>query len=59
MTINSTRLFNGQRSFYAAIWIGPWRVFVAWSDTARILSRARQVDLWRGPNMNWYAGVWR
>jgi hypothetical protein len=53
-------LSNGRTSFYGKVTIGRRTVWVSrWrsADVPVGTGPSRQVELWRGPVMLWYAGV--
>jgi hypothetical protein len=51
------KLYNGRRSVYAMLRIGRRYVFLSRWDTARVTLKPKQIDIHRGPEMTWYAGV--
>ena len=54
---NSMRLYNGRRSVYLSVTLGRRTWFVSRWDTVRVLPKVRNVDLYRGAVMTWYAGA--
>jgi hypothetical protein len=57
--VSIMRLYNGRRSLYASLTIGRRTWFISRWDSVRVLPKAYTFDIYRGPEMCWYAGTWR
>lgn len=55
-TLSILRLYNGRLSLYASLTVGRRHWFVSRWDSVRVLPQPGTRELWRGPEMTWYAG---
>ena len=56
---NVMRLYNGRRSVWLSVTVGPWRWWLSRWDSVRVDAKPGQWVFCRGPVMTWYGGLSR